>query len=336
MSMTDLWREGLLRPASLPPKNWKTLEKVTAPLTVPLIAEDYPAKTAAMWNAVYTQFGMPDHNSMMVADPKNVALILDAFRSDERYRGGGAGIGFKEVVIAHLNDLTPLARAMGSVNIIKKVNGMLIGGNTDGVGYVESLAEVLGSLPLAEAHILMLGAGGTGRAIAFALAERGAHITILNRTESKALSLADEVNAYVNAERATGGGRILIPEKLPLVDAVVSVVDDAHSPLDDYSPLGDMSVPSTKDTQARNREQTELLLTHSKPNLIVSDIRIRSTETPMLHIARMRGLRTLDGIPMVINQGVEAFWWLYQEELEQRNLTRRDIAIVMRQAAIGL
>ncbi len=324
MTINSLVREGILKIASLPPANWRKLEG-GAPLTVPLIAEDYPAKTALMWNAAYEKFALPDRNSMMVADPKQSPRIMQAFRDDERYRGGGAGIGFKEVVMPYLDAVTPLAKAMGAVNIIKKTpEGGLTGDNTDGIGYAESLEKefALQGRELKGAKILVLGAGGSGRAISFALAQKGARLTILNRTEKKAEELAEALNGYCETAMATGGGRIFIPEVLPSQDAVISVVDDAQSPLDEYSALGDMESPVTPESVRRNLDQTVLLLRRAKSNLIVSDIRIRTTETPMLTEARRLGMPVLDGIPMVINQGVAAFWWLYREELAKRGVAR--------------
>lgn len=335
MTIDDLVRERTLKIASLPPANWRDLESAT-PLTVPLIAEDYPAKTALMWNAAYGKFTMPDHNSMMVADPKQIIRIMQAFRNDERYRGGGAGIGFKEAVIPCLDDITPLAKAMGAVNIIKKMpDGSLAGDNTDGAGYAQSLEKkfALQGRELNGAKILILGAGGSGRAISFALAQKGAQITVLNRTGKKAEELAEALNEYGGSTVAMGGGRTLIPEVLPSQDAVISVVDDAQSPLDEYSVLGDMEFPATPESIRKNLEQTVLLLRRAKPNLIVSDIRIRTVETPMLAEARQQGMLVLDGIPMVVNQGVAAFCWLYRENLAERGVTCTDVEDVMRRAA---
>jgi shikimate dehydrogenase len=331
MTISELMRGGTLKVASLPPENWRYVDD-DSPVTMPLIAENYPAKTAQMWNAACAKFGMPDHNCMVVADPTQVGLIIQTFRNDPRYRGGGAGIGFKEAVIPYLDELTPLAKAMGAVNIIRKLpNGKLEGDNTDGLGFARSLSEMFGAQrqSLKGAKVLMLGAGGSGRAIAFALAQQGALLTILNRTVSKAEELADAINAYTGREVAVGGGRLLIPTVLQRQDAVVSVVDDANSPLDEYSPLGDMLLPVTPDSIEKNRKQTDELLSQAKQTLIVSDIRIRKTETPMLAEAREHGMKVLNGIPMVVFQGVLAFWWLYQDELKKHGHTLADVEDVM-------
>lgn len=323
--------------ATLPPANWQGIDD-EAPLTVPLIAEDYPAKTAAMWNAMYEKLEVPDRTMMLVANPKEVKQIIEAFKADPQYRGGGAGVGFKEAVIPYLDEVTPLAKVMGAVNIIKKdAQGKLIGDNTDGEGYVRSLESVLVAegKSLRNAHILMLGAGGSGRAIAFALADKGARLVILNRTEAKAHELSSTLNRYFGTIVAFGNGREDISYQLEGADAVVSVIDDAISPLDAYSTIGDMNLPVTEESIKRNREATEKLLRKAKRSLVVSDIRIRKGPTAMLAQAEELGFKTLDGIPMVVNQGVAAFWWLYSDMLVSRNITQADVEQVMR-TAVGL
>lgn len=335
MHIGTLIQKGMVSIATLPPNNWKEING-TAPLTIPLIAEEYPAKTAMMWNAMYAKLLMPDRNMMLVANPKDVARIVKAFRADSRYRGGGAGVGFKEAVLPYLDRVTPLAKAMGAVNIIKKEDdGRLTGDNTDGEGYARSLEQVLAAegRPLEGARILMLGAGGSGRAIAFALADKGAQLTILNRTESKARLLANAVNDYFGKTVAFGSGRIILPSVLDTADAVVSVIDDAVSPLDAYSTLGDMSLPVTEESIKRNRVTTERLLEKANRSLIVSDIRIRKEPTVMLSQAQALGFKTLDGIPMVVNQGAAAFRWLYGDLLALRGVVQAEVVQVMRAAA---
>lgn len=334
-SILDLIRAGILTIAESVPRNFRNLEAIPF-YTVPLIAEDYPAKTAVMWNAVYKKFGMLDRNTMCVADPANVKLITDVFRRDRRYRGGGAGIGFKEVVLPCLDSVTGEARTIGAVNIIRKeADGSLTGANTDGAGYAMALEAVLRTRreSLAGKKILMLGAGGSGHAIAFALTEKGATVTILNRTAERAHELAERLNTHFGKSVAFGGGRHLIPELLPEHHAVVSVIDDKDSPLDEYSTIGAMQLPASVEAIARNRAESEALLKRARPDMIVSDIRIRGEETAMLQQARKLGFPTLDGIPMVVNQAIQAFWWLYSPWLIADHRTQQEIATIMGEAA---
>lgn len=339
-SASELLAAGILRIAKLPPANHHPARNLVS-YTVPLIAEDYPAKTAVMWNAVYRALGMPDRNAMMIADPKDAGVILDTFRHDAKYRGGGCGIGFKEIVLAHLDEVLPLAQAMGAVNIIKKdergpgLASRLIGSNTDGLGYAMALEEKFRACgeSLARRHVLILGAGGSAKAIAFALAEAEAELTILNRTEEKAHELTERINAHFGRHAASAGGREKIPHLLPEQDVVISTIDDPASPLDLYSTLGLMASVVSGGAIAENMRESAELFRRAKATLIVSDIRIRRQETAMLRQARELGFRTLDGIPMVINQGIEAFWWLYADTLGPQGQTKEKVAAIMRQAA---
>jgi shikimate 5-dehydrogenase len=71
------------------------------------------------------------------------------------------------------------------------------------------------------------------------------------------------------------------------------------------------------------------LLKTVKPSAIISDIRIRNKETPMLKQAFELKLRILNGIPMVVNQGIRAFWWLYHEPLTKKGIDLSDVEDVM-------
>ncbi|MBU6323428.1 MAG: hypothetical protein KGI41_03520 [Patescibacteria group bacterium] len=322
--------------AGAPPDNPQSDAELSryARYTLTPIDHDYPGKTPAMWNALYRAFGMDAAMAMVVGSPASVGDIVDSFRRDPKYAGGGSGSGFKECVLPHLDGATPLAKAIGAVNIIRReADGRLVGDNTDGIGYAESLASALLAVgkKLLGAQVLMLGAGGTGRAIAFALADASAHVHILNRTESKARELADAVNAHFHRGIAEGGGRERIGELLPKMDAVVSVIDDAASPLDEYSTIGDMALPVTDASVTENRKSAAELLASANASLIVSDVRLRAGETAMLRQARELGFPTQDGAPMVVNQGVRAFRFVHGDEIAGR--TDEEIARIMREAA---
>lgn len=330
--ITALLAAGVIKIAKRPPANPRDIEGATS-LTIPLIASDYEALTPAMWNAVYHAFSMPDRNVMVVADPANASDILSAFRQDKRYRGGGCGIGFKGVVLPHLNTIEPPADAMGAANIMKKIpDSRLAGWNTDGLGYALSLEERFERRgeSLAGKRVLLIGGGRTARAIAIALAEAGMELNLVNRTESKAEFTASIINQHAGWAMAIAGGLHLIPTFISEVDVVIAAIDDEQHRLDAYSPLGAMepSVPVEA-----NLGEAEANLKLAKPSLIVSDIRLRERELPMLRQARALGLETLDGKPMVVNQGVEAFWWLYGQQLERTNRTKAEVAAIMRKAA---
>jgi shikimate dehydrogenase len=109
-------------------------------------------------------------------------------------RGFGVSHPFKQEVMALLDALDPVAERIGAVNTIVNDTGRLAGHNTDWIGAVRALDEATQSRPglptLEEARVLLVGAGGAARAIAFGLRERGSHATIANRDAVKAEALA--------------------------------------------------------------------------------------------------------------------------------------------------
>lgn len=333
-SVQDLLAAGVLRIAAEPPVNPRDMN--AAPFfTMLLIASDYPAMTPAMWNAAYREFGLPEVNIMAVANPAHAADILGTFRRDPCYRGGSLGIGWKEAALPHLDVVEPAAAAIGAVNIAKKLgDGSLSGWNTDGLGYAISLEKRFQDRgeTLDSKRALLIGGGGSARALAFALAEQGAILHIVNRTASKADAIAQDVNANVRVA-ASSGGLDDIEASLPGVHAVVAAIDDKEHLLDEYSALAPMPLPATPETIRQNHAEAEELLMRAPRSLIVSDIRLRRRELPMLAQARELGFETLDGGPMVVNQGYEAFWWLYGDMLARRGIRKEDVALIMRQAA---
>lgn len=107
-------------------------------------------------------------------------------------RGLGVSHPFKERVMPLLDALDPIARRIGAVNTIVNEDGRLVGHNTDWMGAVAALEEIR---PMKDARVLLLGAGGAARAIAFGLHERGARVTIANRHADKAAALAGETGS---------------------------------------------------------------------------------------------------------------------------------------------
>ncbi|MBI2451410.1 MAG: hypothetical protein HYV52_03735 [Parcubacteria group bacterium] len=335
----DLIRVKTLTYAHEPKENPKNMDIPS--YTIPLIEHDYPAKTPVMWNAAYRKFGIDAGNIMLVGDSQSAGHILDVFRKDAKYRGGGAGVGFKNEVITYLDELEPLAKEIGAVNFIMKTpEGKLKGFNTDGIGYAQSLEEVFKQRQeeLRGKKAVVLGAGGAGNAVAFALAEKGMRVVILNRTVAKARDLADKINRYFKKMRINEtlrfGGEELIAAEIRDADAVINVsTKGSAGELEKYSALAPAVLPASQENIQENLDRTKELLRVIPQDAIISDIVLGKEATPLLKSAKAAGFETLDGIPMVINQGVEAFWLLYDKELQSKNITKEQVAEVMKRAA---
>ncbi len=324
---------ALAQKPALNPKTLNELDFVERYALTP-IEHDYAGRTSLIWNTLYQQFGLKAKMAMVIANPKEVKELVESFRTDPKYIGGGAGVGFKDELPKFLDDLDSLAEAAQSVNVVKKMpDGHLRGYNTDGLGYKESLLEILlnQNKTLEKTKVVMLGAGGTGNAIALALVGHVREIVILNRSVDKASALAEKANAFAQHAVCRAGGEDQILEEIRNADVVVNVsTKGSTGSLEKYSALAPAVLPATEENIMTNMTQAEMAL-HSMPEgVIVSDIVLRGDDTPLLAMAKQFGICTLDGLPMVMNQGVEAFWLIHGEELQELGIDKNQVREIVK------
>ncbi|WP_265516217.1 shikimate dehydrogenase [Nitratireductor luteus] len=196
------------------------------------------------------------------------------------YVGGNVTIPHKESTCRSVDHLDDAATRIGAVNTLWMEGGLLHGGNTDAYGFAANLdAETPGWSQSGVATIL--GAGGAARAIVHALQERAfRQIRIVNRTSSRAQALAAHFGGAASAHAWDALPELLTETGL-LVNTTSLGMDGGPGPELDLSPL-----PST---------------------VIVSDIVYAPLLTPLLAMARDRGLRTVDGLGMLLHQAVPGF-----------------------------
>ncbi len=141
------------------------------------------AYAARAIDAVYLAFDVPPDR---LADALRGARALGV-------RQLAISLPHKQAVMAHVDDLDETARRIGAVNTITRVGDRWLGSNTDWLGAVSALEA---ELNLDGARAVVLGAGGTARAVVFGLLERGARVHVLNRSPERAQRLADELGAH--------------------------------------------------------------------------------------------------------------------------------------------
>jgi len=202
------------------------------------------------------------------------------------FGGFNVTIPYKVEVMASLDEITEGARVIGAVNTIVNHDGKLIGYNTDGIGYVRSLCEETG-LSLSNKRVLLIGAGGAARGIAYALAQAGvSKLWISNRTKAK----ADELAAYIGQKTQTQP--IESKEIADIIEQVDLVVNNTSVGMH----------PNINETPIDSK------LLHAR--LIVSDIVYTPMETRLLQEAKARGAMVHGGLGMFIYQGAYAFeYW---------------------------
>lgn len=215
--------------------------------------------------------------------PENLAAAIAGLRA-MGFQGGNFTIPHKVAVIEHLDGLSEAAELMGAVNCINRAaDGQLIGENTDGKGFVQSLRELTDP---ADKRIVIMGSGGAARAIAVELGlNKVATITIVNRTAERGQSLVDLLNERVKvaAELVVLEGDYAVPEDTDIFINATSIG------------LGD--------AEARVPVAVDSL----RPEMIVADVIFNPPETQLLRDAAQHGCRTLDGLGMLVNQAVIGF-----------------------------
>jgi shikimate dehydrogenase len=180
----------------------------------------------------------------------------------------------KETVIDFLDFVTPDADFLNAVNCISFGASGSIGHNTDGDGCCDALIEQ-GGVRLRGATAVLLGAGGTARSIALALVRRGAHVVVVNRTQSNALDLVNSFAGFGDEVSISVGDQSSIASASILVNATSVGMSSSDLPID---PI------------------------HLHSQLTVLDAVYSPLETSLLVRARETGATVVDGLWMLIHQ----------------------------------
>lgn len=195
-------------------------------------------------------------------------------------RGLSVTMPHKREVARLLDDLSPVATALDSVNCVARSGDRLRGDNTDGAGFLAGLQEDFGFDP-AGRDCVVLGAGGAARAVVLALAGAGAaQVRIVNRTTSTA-----EAAAAIAPDVAV----VAAPSDVPAADLVVNA-----------TPVG-MQRPGGGPGELP--VDPELL----RPGQVVAELVYHPASTPLMAAATARGARSANGLSMLVHQAAVAF-----------------------------
>lgn len=152
-------------------------------------------RAPSILNAHFKKTGADIATVPLNVHPEDLAGVLDSIRRLQNVIGFGVTIPHKVPALALVDQATSRARNVGAVNFVKRTqDGQLIGDNMDGIGFVSGLRRM--GIELEGKSVLQIGAGGAGRATAFAMAEAGvSRLGIKNRDQSKARDLAERVTS---------------------------------------------------------------------------------------------------------------------------------------------
>ncbi|HBL41812.1 MAG TPA: shikimate dehydrogenase [Planctomycetaceae bacterium] len=239
--------------------------------------------TQCMIEAAFKDCGLEWRYLTIEVAPENLEQAVEGLWA-MGFRGANLTIPHNVEVIQYLDGISDAAAMMGAVNCIVRQDDHLLGENTDGKGFVQSLKEVTD--PQGK-NIVMFGAGGAARAIGVETALAGAaEITIVNRSAERGAALVkllDEKTEVRTRFELWDGDYTLADD----VDVVINATSIGLYPdVDAVFPLDFSSL---------------------KPTMIVSDVIPNPPETHLLREAAKIGCPTLDGLGMLVNQGVIGF-----------------------------
>jgi shikimate dehydrogenase len=235
--------------------------------------------TVAMVEAAYRHHDLDWQYINCEVAPERLGDAVRGARA-MNWAGFNCSLPHKVAVIEHLDGLGESARIIGAVNCAVRRGDQLIGENTDGKGFLESLKE---RIDPAGKRMVMLGAGGAARAIGVEVALAGAsHVTLVNRSESRGAELVAMLNEKTPAdvEFVAWQGDLDIPQGTDiLVNATSIGLADAEA-----------RVPLNTDTITAD--------------MVVADVIPNPPRTRLIRDAEARGATVIDGLGMLVNQGV--------------------------------
>jgi shikimate dehydrogenase len=237
-----------------------------------------------MHNAAFEASGLDFVYVAFKVKPSCVAEAVNGMRA-LNIRGLNVTMPHKKTVMKNLDRVDLSAQIIDSVNTILNKENLLFGFNTDGVGAVKALKE--NGVPLKGSKVLLLGAGGAARAIAYAMAKEGDELTVLNRTVKDAQALAKLVEKTAS-KRIVSGSLSL---------------EDIDSNLQD----SDILINATSVGMKPHPDQTPVPIELLRKNLAVMDIVYNPLETKLAKDAKTLGAKVVSGVEMLIYQGAASF-----------------------------
>ncbi|MEO1640194.1 MAG: shikimate dehydrogenase [Pseudomonadota bacterium] len=254
------------------------------------IAHSLSPKLHGYWLKRYELEG--EYTAIEVAEHELEQTLQDL--PAQGFIGANVTLPHKVSVMQFADQLTDRATLIGAANtLIFKEDGRIFADNTDGYGFLANLRQGAPDWDPTAGPAAIFGAGGAARAVVVALAEAGVpEIIISNRTRAKAEAL-----------RADFGARLRV------VDWV-----QAHMMLDEA-----MTVVNTTSLGMTGGQELKISLDALAPAAVVTDIVYKPLRTPLLDAAAAKGCTTVDGLGMLLHQGVPGFerWFGVRPEIDQ-------------------
>jgi shikimate dehydrogenase len=241
--------------------------------------------TCVMQQAAFDHMGLRWRYLTIEVKPDNLPTAVAGMRA-MGFMGINLTIPHKVAVMPLLDDIAPDAQMIGAVNTVRREGDRYIGENTDGKGFLRGVREDGGIDPKGK-RVVLLGAGGAARAIAVELALAGAaEIEVVNRSQPRGEAMLLDLVA-----------RTGVTARLNSWDSVYRVRKDTDIL------VNATSIGLYPDVDA----MPNVALDDAAPQLLVCDVIPNPPSTPFMREAAARGLKTLDGLSMLVYQGVIGF-----------------------------
>ena len=301
------------------------------------------SRSPAMWNAAFGDIGLDAVHCPFDVRPENLAGFVEAARAYPGFMGSNVTVPHKLAIMPLLDEIDPIAREIGAVNTFMQTEeGRLVGFNTDADGLIASMLRTLPGqsapfLPtLSGKRVLLLGAGGAGRASAFALAKEvgDGSVLLTNRSLERAEELAKQAAAATGA-RVTATAQELALDVVWSMDVIVNAstvgqsgvrrLDNGEATsLEAFSSLAPASPAIVAEGDggasfwrtwfaasfkaiAENNARSAAAIAMCKPDTAFVDAVYSPDETVLLRQARLSGRKTLNGKGMLVMQAAFSF-----------------------------
>jgi shikimate dehydrogenase len=315
------------------------------------------SKSPALWNAAFRTLGINAIYLPLDVQPNRLGDLVTALRNSERLLGVNVTVPHKLRIMEYLDELDPNAAHIQAVNtIVRTHEGRLVGYNTDGEGFIDGILKpqpgqqtsFIGSL--ADSNVLLLGAGGAARAVAYHVAPllHSGELLICNRTLETAETLAVDICRRGWPARAIPEAELpgWVPKVRLIINSTTKGQGGRHSleyeiaiTTEPYSALAPAQPIAVAQDQARRRDaaakacQADIQSNHEASMQLAAsipkDVRFYDLiyfpeETVFLRHGRLTGHATMNGKSMIINQAVIAFCKrICRAELQARGIDNR-------------
>ncbi len=225
------------------------------------------------------QFDIEGDYGRVAIEPERADDFFARF-VDSGLVGGNVTIPYKEIAVRAAHHRTPIVERVGAANTLWIEDGALHADNTDGTGFAANLDERAPGWDRTPGEALVLGAGGAAAAVVDALIDRGFSVRIVNRTLARAEALAARYPGRAHADVLSEANRYAVTAGF---------------------------VVNTTSLGMKGNGAIDLDMTVIPDDAVVTDIVYVPLMTPFLGMAAARGLRTVDGLGMLLHQAVPGF-----------------------------